>query len=1198
MPAPDGTTRSGDMPSIKATKGWSTVRLFEVDVRVTSSSERPVDVDAIGDRWTRYTTQKSVEAARKRKTYFPTDAERQQYLGELDPEIEGTWDAASASTVVSDFFTVRFSGTAFLGAPSASTGSAEVHLALVIDGDEWTGHFDMGWSDPLLVGATTWSTTSGGLYNGDDIPVGDANVGHRVAIEVALTFEAREPIGRQEINPRIWVNGHSQAKAYSIDSPPVKGLAHAHIDPPFRIDATPEPILVDHGEFSACSLRLTNLSRRRNLFYRSWELGSDSEPNTDGPLPAGGDRELHFRTEPHRAADHAGVHSEAISFAPARVHHLEMSMEDGYMYREQVAEVPVPAVACMGSLVDTTPPDELPEDPGGTADRPATVGERFGECWNSPLLGLRAVDVTLEAHDAATSEPSISGQWGPAPRPGSVVSDWLVWTVTLRLNLGYGTTWSGDGSKATVLLTLRDRQSGQEHAFPISFGWSGGWELRKAGLRTLTQGRPMSGADRHSEVTLQVALVFQGRDIGSTVLEGEAGLVAGRSEQGTVTYVPFDGPTGSAPISIGSPVELRVDAPVVVNHGSEARAVLIATNATAGAEVRWEGGQVGAPVRRPGRCGPRASQVVCWGTAPHEAPHWGPAPGAIVFEPNALLDVRVPLEPCGEAVYEWWHRAALPTGPVAVDCQGPPVPQEDLLGDEVELPDPPPGPYEPEIELEEPDVPRPQAEPEPEYDWSDEAHRLGDLFDPPAEEPDPRRGCLYLAIALVLLGAGGGLAAFFLLGGGSDDPETALRDEPTLVVETETVQPPPSPEADERPPAEESEPEPPAEVVEMVEGAELVPLAFVPLSDGGWLVWVLDPDGGISWSIFNSKGELLDPSQLVASWAIWAVLTQPWLDAAFNNSSFPCGAVTDEFRVTCPVGAGPLEEGEYFIIGAQLEGQVADGDAAFTYGLAFDDDGDESDNYQFSPPFDSDFFRNTEHWYRLHIAADGTRSMWADGARDGVLGLPRASSAAVIEWGDTIIWLIPRAEVPGDSPAYRVTAFHNRGVPGAVPVPDNSGGDVSGETVTEPLIAIEGELVEFSDTSSLPPDIPDPMPRLPIELPPDEHITAALVSDFMERAAAATASGDPEQVIGLVLPELMAGETAEACRADMEASIVLADGLSLVVMPTGPDTSQGFPFYVVETTIDYSTGSVPYPAVLSASNVDGRLYLVLPSCLG
>ena len=100
------------------------------------------------------------------------------------------------------------------------------------------------------------------------------------------------------------------------------------------------------------------------------------------------------------------------------------------------------------------------------------------------------------------------------------------------------------------------------------------------------------------------------------------------------------------------------------------------------------------------------------------------------------------------------------------------------------------------------------------------------------------------------------------------------------------------------------------------------------------------------------------------------------------------------------------------------------------------------------------------------------------------------------------------------------------------------------------------------------------------------------------RAEAATASGDPEQVIGLVLPELLAGDTAEACRADMEASIVLAESLTLVEMPAGPDLTQGFAFYVVQTTIDYSTGSVPYPAVLAASNVDGRLYLLLPSCLG
>lgn len=496
----------------------------------------------------------------------------------------------------------------------------------------------------------------------------------------------------------------------------------------------------------------------------------------------------------------------------------------------------------------------------------------------------------------------------------------------------------------------------------------------------------------------------------------------------------------------------------------------------------------------------------------------------------------------------------------------------------------------------------------PQDEFSGAARVLAERIDAPPQEPpaadedraeDRLGGCLPWLIGLVILGIGGGLVAFLLLGSGPDDDALTSG---SATVATVTASPPSQPE---QPPPSTGTRQP--TTTDDATGTEEVgsdprdlgiPLVFVPLGDGGSVAFFEDADGGISWSILNADGEILDPSQVIATWVVWASLTQAWLDAAINASSFPCGAVTDEFRVTCPLGAGPLEEGEYFIIGAQLEGQVADGDAAFTYGLAFDDDGDEGDNYQFSPPFDSDFFRNTEHWYRLHIAADGTRSMWADGARDGVLGLPRASSAAVIEWGDAVIWLIPRAEVPGDSPAYRVTAFHNRGIPGAVPVPDNSGGDVSGETVTEPLIAIDGDVVELSDISSLPPDIPDPMPRLPIELPPDEHITAALVGDFMARAQVATASGDPEQVIGLVLPELLADGNADACRAEMEASIALADGVTLVEAPTGPDVSQGFAFWVVQTTIDYSTGSVPYPALLAASNVDGRLYLLLPSCLG
>jgi hypothetical protein len=314
------------------------------------------------------------------------------------------------------------------------------------------------------------------------------------------------------------------------------------------------------------------------------------------------------------------------------------------------------------------------------------------------------------------------------------------------------------------------------------------------------------------------------------------------------------------------------------------------------------------------------------------------------------------------------------------------------------------------------------------------------------------------------------------------------------------------------------------------------------------------------------------------------------------NTSFPCGGVADAYRVTCPKGAGLFDAGEYVVVAMQLEAPVASGEGSHTYGLAFGSP-NEAENYQFTPPFDGDLFRNTKYWYRLHIDADGNRFMWADGFLDGVPGVPRASSALVIEWDDWVIFVIPRDEIPLDELLYRLTAFNDLGDPQQTPSPDSSGGDVSGLSVLEPLTSIEGPAIVFDNVEALPPDIETVVPRVEFTDPPEDHITKVSVQNFLDRMNAALASGDREQVIAMVLPQLLGGPNGDACRTDMQGSIALADSLTLTEIPDGPDVSQGFPFYAVGATIDYPTGSVPYGAFLAPNNVDGRLYLLLPSCL-
>ena len=80
------------MPAIIVSKGWPTVRLREVDIRVTSSGNW-FSVNAVQQKWDRYTAKKTAEYTRKykgRRIYYPTAEERREYLGSLDPSIEGT----------------------------------------------------------------------------------------------------------------------------------------------------------------------------------------------------------------------------------------------------------------------------------------------------------------------------------------------------------------------------------------------------------------------------------------------------------------------------------------------------------------------------------------------------------------------------------------------------------------------------------------------------------------------------------------------------------------------------------------------------------------------------------------------------------------------------------------------------------------------------------------------------------------------------------------------------------------------------------------------------------------------------------------------------------------------------------------------------------------------------------------------------
>ena len=207
------------------------------------------------------------------------------------------------------------------------------------------------------------------------------------------------------------------------------------------------------------------------------------------------------------------------------------------------------------------------------------------------------------------------------------------------------------------------------------------------------------------------------------------------------------------------------------------------------------------------------------------------------------------------------------------------------------------------------------------------------------------------------------------------------------------------------------------------------------------------------------------------------------------------------------------------------------------------------------------------------------------------------SSALVIEMGSSLVWVIPRSEIPGDALAYRASAFATSGDPSLPPDPNEAGGDATGASAAEPLIPIDiSDPVVVQDPSGLPPDVEGTSTRVEVEPAPDAQIAAALTRDAEARINAALSSGDVEQVVQLVHPQFLNGPTEAACRAEVEASLALADSVTITVAPIAPDLSTGFPLYSAVATINYPTGAVEWgPVFLPGPR--GRLHLVLPGCI-
>jgi hypothetical protein len=219
-----------------------------------------------------------------------------------------------------------------------------------------------------------------------------------------------------------------------------------------------------------------------------------------------------------------------------------------------------------------------------------------------------------------------------------------------------------------------------------------------------------------------------------------------------------------------------------------------------------------------------------------------------------------------------------------------------------------------------------------------------------------------------------------------------------------------------------------------------------------------DPTGRQLYSIMTTIAMLDVLHARIQGW-----FAQPFdfsiivLNTMLNFTKFPCNTEADGVLTVCAETAGNIDAGEVLVFGMELEGEVPLADPAlfYVYSVVMDADGDPDNNFQFVPPYDWDFYQNTDLWYELKW--DPNHGAWTLSRRDvrqGMEIVQHTDARAMIN-GNMIYFLIPGDEVDVPRPGYRMTAFAHDGTY----APEASGGDVTGVDPTEPLLQMPEEAI-------------------------------------------------------------------------------------------------------------------------------------------
>jgi hypothetical protein len=175
----------------------------------------------------------------------------------------------------------------------------------------------------------------------------------------------------------------------------------------------------------------------------------------------------------------------------------------------------------------------------------------------------------------------------------------------------------------------------------------------------------------------------------------------------------------------------------------------------------------------------------------------------------------------------------------------------------------------------------------------------------------------------------------------------------------------------------------------------------------------------------DSSCEPPDPDHALVN--VLGSVIQVGPDAANRiEAAFPCGE--GPLGTTVCGAPSAFAEGEYVFVLATLGADIPTADPLGTYqhAVVFDADGVTKNNYVPSPQYPKDFFQDTDKWYQLSYTPAGGFSLRVVDARVSVSN-PVASGARLLVAGREFAAFIPRAELDGTEPGFRVSTFRHEG---------------------------------------------------------------------------------------------------------------------------------------------------------------------------